>query len=178
MIKCRSEKVERDFSGDPVVKISHASAGLVPGQGARISCASWSKHQNVKWEQCGNKFANNFKMVHIFKNRSYLVKNEKVKWRLMKKVNIPSVWETLTWKTTIHFPCLLSRNICDDSHCDWCWRSKRPKRDVEVQNPVPGAKHPFAQHVYNQQWDWGHYHGGSRTWQRSKPTEICIWICL
>ena len=92
----------------------------------------------------------------------------------MKKVNIPSVWETLTWKATIHFPCLLSRNICDDRHCDWCWRSKCPQWDAEVQNPVPGAKHPFAQHVYNQQWDWGHYHGGSWTWQRSKPTEICI----
>lgn len=32
---------------------------------------------------------------------------EKVEWRLMEKVNIPSVWETLTWSVTIHCPCLL-----------------------------------------------------------------------
>ena len=46
MIKCWSEKMERDFLGDPVVKISHANAGLIPSQGAKILPASWSKHQN------------------------------------------------------------------------------------------------------------------------------------
>ena len=44
MIKCWSEKVERDFLGNPVVKILLK----IPGQGAKIPRASWSKHQNIR----------------------------------------------------------------------------------------------------------------------------------
>ena len=36
-------------------------AGSIPGQGAKIPQASWSKSQNIKQKQCGNKFNKDFK---------------------------------------------------------------------------------------------------------------------
>ena len=45
--------------GSPVVKISPSnteSAGLIPGQGAKIPHASRPKHQNIKQKQYYNKF--------------------------------------------------------------------------------------------------------------------------
>ena len=58
-----------DFYGDPVVTtsvitsaFSVGSAGLIPGQGARIPHASWPKKpQNIKQKWYCNKFNKDFK---------------------------------------------------------------------------------------------------------------------
>ena len=53
------EAALRDFPGGPVVKTSPSNAGdagLIPGGGAQIPCASWPKNKKVKHKQCGNKF--------------------------------------------------------------------------------------------------------------------------
>ena len=53
-----------DFPGGPVGKISPSSArgvGLIPGQGANISHASWPKHQNIRQKQYYDKFNKDFK---------------------------------------------------------------------------------------------------------------------
>ena len=53
-----------DFPCGPGVKTSPSSAGdagLIPGQGAKIPHASWSKNQNIKQEQYCNKFNKDFK---------------------------------------------------------------------------------------------------------------------
>lgn len=172
MIKCWSEKVERDFLGNQWLRFCLKSLVREPR-----SRASWSKHQNIRWNNTVTNLLKTLKMVHIFKNRDYFVNKEKSEIEDWWKVNIPSVWETLTWKATIHFLCLWSRNICDDSHCDWCWRSKCPQWDVGVQESCPRRQAPFAQHVYNQQWDWGHYHGGSWT-NREVSQPKSVLICL
>ena len=54
----------RDFPGCPVVKISPSNArgvGSIPGWGAKIPCALWSKNQNIKQKQYCNKFNKDFK---------------------------------------------------------------------------------------------------------------------
>ena len=54
---------ERGFSGGPVVKTSPSNTGgarLSPGWGAKISCCSWPKNQNIKQKQCCNKFNKDF----------------------------------------------------------------------------------------------------------------------
>ena len=56
--------IGRDFPGGPVVKTSPSNAegaGLIPGQGAKIPCASRPKNQNIKQKQCCNKFNKDFK---------------------------------------------------------------------------------------------------------------------
>ena len=43
--------VERDFPGGPVVKTLSSNTGgigLIPGQGAKITHASWPKDQDIK----------------------------------------------------------------------------------------------------------------------------------
>ena len=52
------------FHGGSVVKISPSSAegtSLNPGWGAKISHASWPKHQNIKEKHCCIKFNEDFK---------------------------------------------------------------------------------------------------------------------
>ena len=60
-----------NFPGGPVVytpPFNGGSVGLIPSQGAKISCPSWPKHQNIKQERYYNKFnIKTFKMVHIKK---------------------------------------------------------------------------------------------------------------
>ena len=43
--------------------------GLISGQAAKISCASWPKNKNIEQKQCCDKFHKDFKekMVHIKK---------------------------------------------------------------------------------------------------------------
>ena len=53
-----------DFPGSPVLKTSLCNAGgmgSIPGQGAKISHASWPKKQNIKQKQYCNKFNKDFK---------------------------------------------------------------------------------------------------------------------
>ena len=50
-----------DFTAGPVVKTLPSNAGSSPGQGAKITHASWPKHQNVKLNQQSNKFNRDFK---------------------------------------------------------------------------------------------------------------------
>ena len=53
-----------DFLGSPVVKTLPSNArgvGLIPGLGAKITHASWSKHQNIKQKQYCNKFNKDLK---------------------------------------------------------------------------------------------------------------------
>ena len=59
-----------DFPGGPVVKILPPNAGSSPGQGAKITHASWPKNQNVKLKQQCNKFNRDFKNgLHQNKNK-------------------------------------------------------------------------------------------------------------
>ena len=54
----------RDFPGGPVVKTSPSnagSAGLIPGQGAKILHALRPKNQNIKQKQYCNKFNKDLK---------------------------------------------------------------------------------------------------------------------
>ena len=49
-----------------MVKTSPSNAGgasSIPGQGAEIPHASWSKNQNIKQKQYCNKFNKNFKKI-------------------------------------------------------------------------------------------------------------------
>ena len=71
---CRNSKwdPERDFLGGPVVKTlpsNAGSAGSIPGRGASIPHASRPKNQNIKQEQCCNKFNKEFR------NRSHKKQN-------------------------------------------------------------------------------------------------------
>ena len=53
-----------DIPGSPVVKTSPSNAGVagsVPGQGAKIPHALWTKKQNVKQKRYCNKFNKDFK---------------------------------------------------------------------------------------------------------------------
>ena len=57
------EIMPRGFPGGPVVKTlpsSSGSVGSVPGRGAKIPHASWSKNQNIKREKYCNKFNKDF----------------------------------------------------------------------------------------------------------------------
>ena len=52
-----------DFPGGPVVKISPSNAGgagLIPGQGAKITHALCTKKQNIKQKQYYNNFNKDF----------------------------------------------------------------------------------------------------------------------
>ena len=40
---------------------TQGGAGSIPGQAAKIPQPSWSKSQNIKQKQCGNKFNKDFK---------------------------------------------------------------------------------------------------------------------
>ena len=55
--------VHLGFRDGPVVKNPPSNAwgsGLITGQGAKIQHASGPKHQNIKHEQCWNKFNKDF----------------------------------------------------------------------------------------------------------------------
>ena len=59
----------REFPGGPGVKTSNAgSAGLIPGQEAKISFASRPKNQSMKQKKYRNKL-NRLKVVHIKKKK-------------------------------------------------------------------------------------------------------------
>ena len=53
-----------DFPGGPVIKTLPSNAGgvgSIPGQGAKISHASWPKKQNMKQKKYCNKFYKDFR---------------------------------------------------------------------------------------------------------------------
>ena len=57
-INCKKKKKKNcknvDLPGSPVVKTSPSNAGgagLIPGQGAKITHASWPRNQNIKQKQ-------------------------------------------------------------------------------------------------------------------------------
>ena len=55
---------EGDFPEGPVVMVSSSNAGdvgLIPGQGAKIQHASWTKNQSIKLKQYCNKSNKDFK---------------------------------------------------------------------------------------------------------------------
>ena len=47
--------------------------GLIPGQGAKIPHASWTKKQNIKQKLCCNKFNKDFKNDPHPKNKKNLI---------------------------------------------------------------------------------------------------------
>ena len=54
----------KDLGGGPVVKASFSNAGgegSIPGQGAKIPHASWSKNQNMKKKKKSNIITNSIK---------------------------------------------------------------------------------------------------------------------
>ena len=60
----------REFPDGPGVKTSNAgSAGLIPGQGAKIPFASWPKNKSIKQKQYCNKL-NRLRVVHIKKKEN------------------------------------------------------------------------------------------------------------
>ena len=59
----RGKNNNRDFPGGPVVKTLPSNpedVGSIPGQEAKIPRALWLKNQNIKQEQCCNKFNEDF----------------------------------------------------------------------------------------------------------------------
>ena len=70
-----NKNYSRDFPGGPVVKTSPSNAGgagSIPGWGAKVPYASWTKNQNIKQKQyCNKDLKNDPHQKKIFKKKIY-----------------------------------------------------------------------------------------------------------